>query len=58
MEKKVNHQALWLAVGVALGVSIGTATGQIGLGIAFGPLLALSSVRWSANGRVLIPMRC
>ncbi|MGF9700587.1 bacillithiol system redox-active protein YtxJ [Paenibacillus sp. MABNR03] len=41
MEKKVNHQALWLGVGVALGVSIGTATNQIALGIAFGVALGV-----------------
>ncbi|WP_260989971.1 bacillithiol system redox-active protein YtxJ [Paenibacillus xylanexedens] len=41
MEKKVNHQALWLGVGVALGASFGTATGQIGLGIAFGAALGV-----------------
>lgn len=41
MEKKVNHQALWLGVGVALGASLGTATGQIGLGVAFGAALGV-----------------
>ncbi|WP_440115411.1 bacillithiol system redox-active protein YtxJ [Paenibacillus sp. QZ-Y1] len=41
MDKKVNPQALWLAVGIAIGTSFGVATDQIALGVAFGVALGI-----------------
>lgn len=41
VDKQVNHQALWLSIGVAIGACIGVVTDQIALGVAFGAALGI-----------------
>lgn len=41
VDKQVNHQALWLSLGIALGACIGVVTDQIALGVAFGAALGI-----------------